>query len=609
MAKRVVATAVALVAAFVAPGQLIVAEDAIKESAPQTTPAAHVDRSPVDLAFSPDQKWLVTANQTADSISLIDVSAGRVVQEIPCGGHPAAVAWSPDGKSVLVTTEYSGELHRLELAGAALTPAAKLSLGYLPHGMAISPDGRTAYVAQTGGDSVAIVELNPLQVAARIDVQRWPRHLALSPDGTRLAVGCAGSRTMAVIDTQRREVLYHQFFEGINPGQMQVAAAGDVVYAPWMVYRQNPITPQNIRQGWVLASRIGKVKLTGPAWRFAISLDVSGKAVSDPYGIAITSDEQWLVCTASGSHELLVYALPGLPFQDVGGPGDLIDPRLARDSTRFYRVELGGRPMAVRLARDDGRAFIANYLLNSVQVVDLKQRAVVQTIELGGPEEPSLARRGEAIFYDGRRSLDQWYSCHSCHYAGGTNAVTMDTRNDGTDRTFKTVLPLYHVNDTAPWTWHGWQKDLAAAMKKSLTDTMLGPPPADEDVQALIAYLKELAPPPNPNRSPQGLSEAARRGRQVFESSKAGCANCHSGPRFTDGEIHDVGLGSSKDVYQGYNTPSLIDVYFRPKLLHHGRANSLTQVLKEFHDPAKVTGEGELTEEALRDLVEYLKTL
>jgi hypothetical protein len=30
MAKRVVATAVALVAAFVAPGQLIVAEDAIK---------------------------------------------------------------------------------------------------------------------------------------------------------------------------------------------------------------------------------------------------------------------------------------------------------------------------------------------------------------------------------------------------------------------------------------------------------------------------------------------------------------------------------------------------------------------------------------------------
>jgi len=71
--------------------------------------------------------------------------------------------------------------------------------------------------------------------------------------------------------------------------------------------------------------------------------------------------------------------------------------------------------------------FVANYLDNSVQIVDLEERRVTQTIALGGPGEPSLARRGEAIFYDGRRSLDQWYSCHSCHYEGGTNAVAMDT--------------------------------------------------------------------------------------------------------------------------------------------------------------------------------------
>ena len=106
--------------------------------------------------------------------------------------------------------------------------------------------------------------------------------------------------------------------------------------------------------------------------------------------------------------------------------------------------------MAVRFARDGKRVFVANYLLNAVQVVDLPAQKVVRTIDLGGPTEPSLARRGEAIFYDGQRSLDQWYSCHSCHYEGHTNAVAMDTRNDGRFGNFKTVLSLRNVTPHRP---------------------------------------------------------------------------------------------------------------------------------------------------------------
>ena len=48
---------------------------------------------------------------------------------------------------------------------------------------------------------------------------------------------------------------------------------------PWMVYRNNPITAGNIRLGWVLASRIARVRLDGPARREAMSLDPQGKAI------------------------------------------------------------------------------------------------------------------------------------------------------------------------------------------------------------------------------------------------------------------------------------------------------------------------------------------
>jgi len=340
-----------------------------------------------------------------------------------------------------------------------------------------------------------------------------------------------------------------------------------------------------------------------------LSLDPRGQAIADPHGLALTHDEQRLVVSASGTHELLVYRAHDLPFEDFGGTDHIPDDVLG-DEDRFFRIEIGGRPMGLRIGKDDRSVFVANYLDNSVQVVDIEQRRLVRSIPLGSAREPSLARRGEAIFFDGRRSLDQWYSCHSCHYDGGTNSVVMDTSNDNTSFTFKTVLPLYNVDKTAPWTWHGWQKDLRAAMAKSITSTMLGPEPTPSDVEALIAYLQQLTPPPNPYHGhDDSLNASAERGRQLFESARAGCASCHNGPHFTDHEIHEVGLASPDDHFQGFNTPSLRGVYRKVLWLHDGRAKSLDDLLSGPHSPTRVSGTEKLSDQELQDMIAYLKSL
>jgi YVTN family beta-propeller protein len=602
---------VAWLAAFNGADRLAVPSVAVEPTRGAKQALPDIDRSPVALALTPDEKWLVTANQTSGTVSLVDVQAGTVAAEAACGKRPAGIAVTPDGRQVLVTAMESGELtiFSLDEDKPNLKLSGQVRLGFEPRGVAVSPDGRRAYVALTAANSVAVVDLKERKEIKRIAVDRWPRYLSLSRDGAKLAVGCSGSSSITVIDVAKGEVAFSQSFESINIGHLHVSADGQRVYAPSMVYRQNPVNPRTIRLGWVLASRIGYIGLDKPARRFAIALDVPGKAMSDPYGIGLTADEQWMACTSSGTHELLVYKVDRMPFGDTPGPGDLVDRQLAADRKAFYRVELGGRPMGLTVSRD-GRVFVANYLLNCVQVVDLASRSIATTIPLGGPPEPSLARRGEAIFYDARHSLDQWYSCHSCHYEGGGNSVTMDTRNDGSERTFKTVLPLYNVTRTAPWTWHGWQKDLRAAMVKSFSDTMQGPKPRDEDVTAIIAYLETLKAPASPHRElGDKLSAAALRGQAVFRSEKAGCANCHRGPQFTDGLVHDVGLNSPKDVYKGFNTPSLLAVHNKVRYLHNGRAKSLEEVLTEYHDPAKVTGLGELTADERKDLIEYLKSL
>ncbi|MEX2121536.1 MAG: beta-propeller fold lactonase family protein [Pirellulales bacterium] len=583
---------------------------AISALVPMAARAESPDRSPVDLVLSSDERWLITANQTSNSVSLVDVPAAKVVQELEVGRRPGGLALTPDGRRVLVACTHSGTLDVLELADGRLSGAGSVRVGFEPVGVAVAADGRLAYVALQAAAAVAVVDLEALAVIDQIDVGRWPRHLALSSDGSRLAVGTSGDQSISVVDTHSRRLLYQEKFGGINVGHLVPSSDGKYAYFPWMIYRTNPITQRNIQLGWVLGTRIARVRLDGAARRQAMTLDPRGEAVSDPYGIALTSDEQWLVASASGTHELLVYRMKDLVFQDHGGPGDHIDPLLLGNPDRFYRVPLGGRPMGIRLARDDRRVFVANYLASAVQVVDLESRSVVQTFDLGGPAQPSLARRGQAIFYDGGRSLDQWYSCHSCHYEGGTNAVAMDTSNDGSDGTFKTALPLSNLRHTGPWTWHGWQTDLEAAMHKSLTETMLGPRPTGDDVQALLAFIDSIEPPPNPYRGQDGnLSEAAQRGKQVFESAKAACSTCHSGPHFTDGQIHDVGLGRPRDVYEGFNTPSLNGLYGRVRYLHDGRAKSLEQLLTGPHNPADVAGLGELGDSERSDLIEYLKSL
>jgi DNA-binding beta-propeller fold protein YncE len=577
--------------------------------AQQTAGTIAGHRSPVDLAINTTDAWAVTANQSSHSVSLVSLREGVVWDEVRVGDRPVGVTLGPLGRRVYVGCSYSGNLHVLEVSKKKLVPVAVIHTGWQPHDVAISPDNKWAYVALYAANQVGVIDLQQGKLVETVDVGRWPRYLGLSPDGKRLAVGASGDGGVSVVDTVTKKMISLQRFVAINVGHMQVSKDGQYAYFPWMFYHHNPVTKTNIQRGWVLASRLGRVRLDKPGRRESFSLDVRGQAVGDPHGLALSPQEDRIVLAASGSHELLVYRQPGLPFQEYGDTDHLI-PALQRDQNRFYRIPVGGRPMGMQFGSQNHIVYVANYLHNAIQIVDLDKRQLVGQIELGKTPALTAARRGEVIFHDAQRSLDQWYSCHSCHYEGGINSERMDTFNDGTAFTFKTVLPLYAIEQTAPWTWHGWQKDLTDAMRKSITSTMLGKEPTEQDVTDLLSYLKTLQPPPNPYRQRDGsLSPAAKRGQTVFRSSQAGCASCHKGPHFTDGQIHDLGLGEEKDKYRGFNTPTLSGVYRKVRLMHHGRAKTLQQVLSKYHAPEDVGGSGQLSEQQLADLIAYLKSL
>ena len=594
------------------------ADDDLTPSQPQT-PSVVADRfrghSPTELYLTDEETHLLVLNHKAGSVTLHRLPEGNTIDEILVGDCASGTLFDNDARLALVN-DITGELLlvSVDLNRGKLGLEAAIMIGMEPRSVAVDAKTQLAYVSRWAADQVAVVDLQTRKVIDQIDVPGQPRNIAMGPDGQRLAVAVDAERGLSIVDLKRREVDFTTRFAAMNVGLMRAGPDSKYVYFPWMVYRENPISQSNIRRGWVLASRLGRQRLDVDERREAFSLDPEGRAVADPHAVDLSADGKRIIVSSPGTHELLVFAAEGLPWQ-AHGSSDHIIPELLHDPQRFARIELGGRPLDVKLSKDSRTAYVANYLSRTVQIVDIAAGKLVREIPVGEPAELNSARRGEAIFFDAQRSFEQWYSCHSCHRDGGGNVKPIDTRNDGTQFTFKTVLPLHNVADTAPWTWHGWQTDLRAAMRKSLTDTMLGPDPTEQDVTDLIAYLGELELPPNPFREaaqadPAGkLAQAIERGRELFNSNAAGCTNCHTGPHFTDGEIHDVGTGGASDRYRGYNTPSLLGVYRKARLLHDGSAGTIQEAVRGDHAPHKVAGERELTDAEIEDLAAYLKSL
>ena len=569
-----------------------------------------LDRSPVDCVLTPDERYLISANQTSGTLSVINLASKAVIHEVPCGEHTSALAISPNGKRLLASATFSHEVTAYDVSPEGkLNETRRVWLGFEPRGIVIDQNNEFAYVALSTGHTVAVLDLSTMKELARIPVGRWPRTLALTPNGKTLIAACSGDGSMTFVDVASRKVLRDEPFTGLNQGQIAVSHDSEFVYAPYIYHFGSGPTQRTIRLGWVTAARVIRLRVNTAKRQASLYLDTQGQAVSDPCGLAITPNEEWMACSASGTHEVLLFRNKELPFEGYNSRF-LINEDLRKDTERYYRLALGGRPMHMTFSKDNRHLYVANYLLNSIQVVDIKDRKIAHTIDLGGPKELSLARQGEAIFYDGTRSFDQWYSCASCHYEGHSNGIPMDTTHDGRFGNPKMVPSLRYVTHTGPWTWHGWQKDLKAAMQKSMKESMLGKPLKEQEVEALIAYFGTLNGPKSPHLGAAGkMTESMLRGKAVYESDKAGCTSCHRGEYYTDSKVHIVGLEEPGDVYQGFNPPTLRGVYDRMYYLHDGRARTMEQLLTGPHSPERVTGNGKLSKEELNDLVEYLKGL
>lgn len=169
-------------------------------------------QGPHEVAVSPDgSRAAVVAygrRQGGQSISLFDIATATPLRVIDISPHsrPHGIVWMPDGRHLLVTAEGSGHLLLVDSEqgriDAAIATEARGS-----HMVALAPDARRAFIANLGGDSVSVVDLEARKTIRVVPVGPQTEGIAITPDGRELWVSARGEDRLVVLDAHSLERL------------------------------------------------------------------------------------------------------------------------------------------------------------------------------------------------------------------------------------------------------------------------------------------------------------------------------------------------------------------------------------------------------------------
>lgn len=160
-----------------------------------------VGRQPSGLAIARAGGVALVANREGRSVSVLAIGdrTVRVVAEVDVGAEAAAVALTPDGRRAYVAKNKSGTIGVLTLTDGQwrYDPALDMPVGPGTYGLEVTPDGAFALSGNTGpapsdghADTVALIRTDPARpvVLDHLGVGDTAETLAISPDGRHAAI-------------------------------------------------------------------------------------------------------------------------------------------------------------------------------------------------------------------------------------------------------------------------------------------------------------------------------------------------------------------------------------------------------------------------------------
>ena len=196
-----------------------------------TSSTTSVGALPTAAVLSADNTRLFVLNNggTANSISVIDTDNDSVVATITGFTRPWGATRT--GSRLYVTNPGEGTGSTVSMVNmTSNTIDATITVGSGPRDLAITPDGKRAYVPNQAGGTVSVINTDPasgaayntviatLPLALSGDIFTSAVAVAFSPDGRRGYVSLESRNEVQVIDTDPASPTYHRVLQTLATG-------------------------------------------------------------------------------------------------------------------------------------------------------------------------------------------------------------------------------------------------------------------------------------------------------------------------------------------------------------------------------------------------------
>lgn len=259
-----------------------------------------------------------------------------------------ALAFSPAAAArMLYVTHIAGNA-LVPIDTATNTPGTPIPTGSQPMGVALTPDGGTAYVANRGSNNVTVIDTEAGTVVKTIPVGQEPSGVAVSPDGKTVYVGNHADGTITPIDTQTNTA-GPAFPADAPPMSRSISLAvspdGKTIYAAG--FTSGGVTPFDAK-----THAMGSL--------IPVSAGLTGIAITPDGKTAYVVDEH------------------------MGG--NTVTPVDLTEHAAGTPIAVGQGPRSLAITRDGHAVYVTNGNSNSVSVIDTSTNHVTHTIAVGsGP--------------------------------------------------------------------------------------------------------------------------------------------------------------------------------------------------------------------------------
>ncbi|MFJ9846064.1 IPT/TIG domain-containing protein [Kitasatospora sp. NPDC101155] len=147
---------------------------------------------------------------------------------VPVGAGPIGIAITPNGRHAYVANNGDSTVSVIDTA--FFTTVATIPGLAGPVGVALGPSGTSAYVTNAGSGTVSVIDTATNTVTATITVGANPIGVAVTPDGSHIYVANNGDGTVSVIDTATDAVVGSPIPVGTNPAGAASSPDGSQIW-------------------------------------------------------------------------------------------------------------------------------------------------------------------------------------------------------------------------------------------------------------------------------------------------------------------------------------------------------------------------------------------